>query len=570
VNPAAFARDVLASLRLLRHGAAVRAAHRAEEERAQGAGGPLRAAGRAAAHFWGVAPLTALAALGWERVEDFRHLQVHFGISVVTFALHLLVLAWVCPRRIGEIRSHESLLFPGRATLVVARWLEAAPRLLLASAVFGFYRFAVVQGIPSPFWVVTPILAFVAFPWLAAVVVAVPRLLERDTPGVLLAQGILRMILGLFPITAAVVLLAASFRAELDMFLVLTHLILAGWGAVLVVLGLRTLRVGFRAGREAGFELRATLSLGMGSAVVAGVGLTGVAALGLIDHGGNPEHAAYGVARWGFAVLGAAFLVFLESLRHASRKDLPACTRADRLPTAPGMEEERRIVFPEALLAGRPPRGFAAARAFRRKVATPFAFRWVLGGFALFCLLAANLTEYATWLGAVGLLGGSTSVGFGVMPRLRQYGVDLRDQHLDNLRELGLRVLLPALAAAALLGLGAPREARTKELLLVLLATVLLRAGVVGYWRLAWAGGLRVGYAAFLAAFALLPVGAVLLGIEWFDGDFTRQVIAIYGCAGLLGLGIHLATLQEDRLVEEFRRAAEPRRWWWAWKEGAP
>jgi hypothetical protein len=182
---------------------------------------------------------------------------------------------------------------------------------------------------------------------------------------------------------------------------------------------------------------------------------------------------------------------------------------------------------------------------------------WLLTGFMAFCLWVAIALPGVAWVSLCGLLIYPTYVGFGTSNRLHLLGPGLREQHLQNLRALAIRVVLPAAILSGLfLGLFGPTRERGEALGLAG-AALILRAGVVGFWRVARRLGNRTGLTPVLLAIVFLPVVPPLLGIHaWFEITFA-SLAAFYASVGGAGLVLHLASLDEGVLGDEMRREAE-------------
>jgi hypothetical protein len=562
--------EVLESMRLLAHGEAVRRDLRGWAVREQVPGSLALGVGRT---FLGMATWSApllLVALGYAQShgvrtpwgEAFRDADVSGFASVLLHAFCLLVLI---PHGAGAIRVHEALRMPSRRALLLAQWVRGAPKALYAAIAFGVYQvWFAAEGRPG-----YGVAWMGCLPFLLGILATWWRVREPSSPECRLTGRLVRASAGVLVLlcVGSVVYAAVAYNsddgsripARFWLYALVPLLLGAAWGLMLVWYGFMGLVSAFRTAFAGGFRVRVVAADVVVLLLFTAAGILFFPLV--LAPGVFTGPAGERVLGW-TTVLSIALGAWIVhgTLRLHRNRELPARRSvADagqaRLPE----EEEKRSSFPPALLRGPAPRCFAAAWAFRRRAAMAPVVPWLLSGFMAFCLWVAIALPGLAWVSVCGVLIYPTYLGFGTSHRLHLLGSGLREQHLQNLRALAIRVALPAAVLCGLfVGLFGPTRERG-EVLGLAGAALILRAGVVWFWRVAHRLGSRTGLTPVLLAIVFLPVVPPLLGIHaWFEITFASLTV-FYASVGGAGLVLHLAILDERVLLDEMCLEAERR-----------
>jgi len=519
-----------------------------------------------------IAPF-ALVALGYAQSHDLRTPEaldyLRPGVGVLfSMGLHAACLLYLNPRGVGSLRVHEAMRMPSRRAILLARWARWLPRALFVGAAFAGYQgwfcgsgnvLEVARHESASAWAVAwmgilPLHFGILWTWW--------QVREPSSPECRFTGRLIRAVLGAFSLITVgfnYYMFRNEFSARMWLVFLAPLFLGAGWGALLVWFGLRGLFSALRSERTGRFRARlAAADLVAMVLILYSVVLTVIAVTVPEELHARAwrENLAWSVC---LASALAAWVVYSTLWLHRTR-ELPGMQPGPEQGEGRiAEEEERRSSFPKALLRRSPPRGFAAAWAFRRRAAMAPVVPVMLFGFMAFCLWFAVVSPETVVVPLAAVLLYPTYIGFGVSGRLHLLGVGLRAQHLQNLRALALRVALPAAILCGLF-IGALGPTRTRWIELGIVgAALVLRAGSVGYWRIARRFGIRTGLTRVLMALVFLPLLPPLFRIDaWFPIN-TRTLSLFYVAVGGLGLVFHLATLNEAELCDEERCWADRR-----------
>jgi hypothetical protein len=482
-----------------------------------------------------------------------------FSATLLLHGMTLVPLARGGPEATG---AFEILRTPSRRSLFLARALRILPRSLAVGMAWA--TFLVIAN-PGP-WLEPEygcsLLGVLLVPISFVSVRAWRRIRDPGGPECTMSAGLYRMVLGGFAFLPSYLAFQSGLAKPGSPRIVLPAI--GGIvGVLMILLGGKSVLDSILDGRRRGFRILSLLAdlvtpvfAGLclvGSTVLAASAMWGPSDLQRLLHlWGHPGASVAAI----FAVLG---ILWSAGFREFVEREVPT-PRVFRPEVVSPAGLESRLRPARWLLRWPRPRGFWSACVYRERVTFAPVLLLVLAGFITCWTWVALLEPNVCFVVVLGTLIFPALTGVDVSERLHLLGVEYRDQHLQNLRALLRNVALPVALLFAI-GLATLPGVRAAGPTMGLAgAALVLRAGLLGPWRILRNAGLRFPFGAVVAVAAALPfVVAAVLALASVPAPFelsTASLTCCYLALGLPGLAWHLATLREPRLREEMRRRA--------------